>query len=647
MSKFITTAKPRLPQLKEEWIPDEIQLKTVELLLEQQCLGLLLDPGKGKTSIILAAHKKLRDAKLIRRSLVIAPLRPAWLVWPAEQKKWRQFEDIKLEILHGKNKEKALFSDADVCVMNPEGLEWLSKFDLKKLGFDMLDVDESTKFKNSNTKRFKLLRKLVSKFRRRTILTGDIRPKGLLDLFGQIYILDEGAALGQYITQYRNNYFYPSGYGGYDWKIQEGGEERILEKIRPITIRISAEGDGTLPEESPKIVEVELPPEARKIYDDMEEELISQINGGVIVAASTAVASGKLRQIANGGVYDEFGSYHFIHDCKAQAVFDRVEELNGMPALVAYEFSHDLERLRKVFGKDTPFIGGGVSTKRSLEIEREWNLGNIPVLLGQPASMGHGLNLQQSSNRVIWHSLTYNWEYYNQFNKRVRRRGNPFKQVYIDHIIAKGTVDEVIYKVCRQRGADQALFLGELYNHLGVKNNSTKSKKSLYKSGNNRDNGKEEENLPPAAPGRANQKESTMSEEKPNKFAAKSKVVVDVKAKKMTEAPIAKKASAKVTPVEKTAAERKEKIAKAEKAPKEKAAATAPRGAFAGKKIKVLSKDHGARDGSVRAALMGVILAGKSTDDVLGQKITVNGKENTVSSADIKFAVERGLIAVA
>ena len=444
-----TIATKPLRQQPSAWKPHGYQKKAIRFILQNSCAGLLLDPGLGKTSIILASLKILKQEKLASKVLIVAPLRVCYSVWPKEITKWKDFAELTAVILHGKDKEKNLEKEADIYLINPEGLAWLLGRNFKALGFDILVIDESSKFKNASTQRFKILRPVLPNFRRRYILTGSPAPNGLLDLFGQIFILDLGAALGRYITHYRNNYFYPSGYGGYEWKIQDDGEARIQEKLKPLTLRLAAEDHLELPEMVFNRIEITLPKKAREAYDEMEKDMVAflelkQKRVQNIVAVNAASASGKCRQIANGGVYDEDGTVHDLHVEKAQAVADLIDELNGTPALVAYEFQHDLERLLKVLGKSTPYIGGGVSAKRSSEIEAEWNRGSIPVLLGHPAAMGHGLNLQNAGNHVIWHSLTWNYEYYDQFNRRILRQGSKHSKVFVHHVVATDTIDEAV-----------------------------------------------------------------------------------------------------------------------------------------------------------------------------------------------------------
>ena len=222
------------------WKPHNYQKKAVKFLLEHAASALFLDPGLGKTSITLAAIKMLKKKKLLNKVLLIAPLRVCYSVWPKEIEKWTEFNDLKVVVLHGKHKDKALEEDADIYVINPEGLDWLLQvkkektasgktkvaLDLrrwKQLGFDTLIVDELSKFKNTNTNRFKSIKLILGTFGRRWGLTGSPASNGLLDLFGQCFVIDQGRTLGPYITHYRMKYFNPT-YDGFGWEIREGAE---------------------------------------------------------------------------------------------------------------------------------------------------------------------------------------------------------------------------------------------------------------------------------------------------------------------------------------------------------------------------------------------------------------------------------------
>lgn len=469
------------------WTPHNYQKKAVKFLLEHAAAALFLDPGLGKTSITLAAIKILKKKKLLDKVLIIAPLRVAHSVWPGELDKWSDFEDLKVVVLHGPKKEELLEEDADIYVINPEGLDWLLQVkktrtlsgkvqvsvDLsrwKKLGFDTLVVDELSKFKNTQSVRFKAMKLVTHTFARRWGLTGSPASNGLMGLFGQCYMLDQGRTLGKYITKYRSEYF-DKGYDGFSWDLKDGADERIYQRLAPLALRMSAEDYLKMPKLVENNIKIELPDPVRQIYNELEHGLVSSIDNKVVTAATAAVASVKCRQVANGGIYLDpdvealvkvpKGSREWVnlHTEKVDALADLIEELQGSPVLVAYDFAHDLDRLRQKLGLDVPYIGSGVSPKKFKAIEAEWNAGKLPVLLGHPQSIAHGLNLQEVGNHVCWHSMTWDFELYDQFIRRILRQGNRHKRVFVHHFIANDTVDESMYYAIKSKKKGQdALF---------------------------------------------------------------------------------------------------------------------------------------------------------------------------------------------
>lgn len=486
----VMVAPVKLMERPQPWTPEPYQLEGAQFLLENAAGGLFLDPGFRKTSITLAAIKILKDEGLLNKVLIIAPLRVCYMVWPEEIKKWVDFNHLTCTILHGPQKDKKLLEDSDIYIINPEGLEWLFgvtktkgpnskksqiKYDLKKfnkLGIDTLVIDEVSKFKNSNSDRFRMLKPLLTKFSRRWGLTGSPAPNGLLDLFGIMYTIDLGRSLGQYITHYRTAYFMPMGYGGYDWAPQPGAEERIYSRISPSVFRL-AEGDYLkLPRLIENVIKVELPPEVRRIYDDLEEEFITELEGNVVTAMNAGSMAIKCRQVANGGLFlpqkvDDRGSkvggreWVNLHNAKIEAVEDLVDELNGAQALIAYDFEHDLARLQKALGKKAMVLGG--TPKQSEQVKNLWNAGKLPYILGHPSAVGHGLNLQETNaHNVILHSLTYDYDTYDQLIRRLLRSGNKSERVVVHHIIAKDTVDEAIIMALRKKKRTQNALLEAL-----------------------------------------------------------------------------------------------------------------------------------------------------------------------------------------
>lgn len=461
-----------LPMTPQLWQPHPYQQQAVKWLIERGGAGLFLEPGLGKTAITLSALKILKARGMMRKALVIAPLRVLQLVWPAEQKKWSNFASLSIQSLHGDSKDLVLASapSADVYVINPEGLEWLLDWKVvksakgrvsiqldvarfKHLGFDILVVDELSKFKATDTNRFKGLKHVLHTFARRWGLTGSPAPESLMDLFGQCYVLDEGNALGPYITHFRETYFDQNPYSQYEWNLKPGADKLIHKKIKPLALSMATNDYLKLPKMIINDIEVELPEKVMDFYKDLEKDLIGKIEDRTVVAGNAAVASGKLRQVANGGIYVDQEvktllkmkkadrEWLNLHTEKVDALADLIGELQGDPVLVAYDFEHDMDRIRRKLGKDVPFIGGGTTLKRAKELERLWNAGKLPVLFGHPQSIAHGVNLQERAKHVAWHSLTWSFELYDQFIKRVLRQGNTAARVFVHRFLAKGTID--------------------------------------------------------------------------------------------------------------------------------------------------------------------------------------------------------------
>lgn len=477
------------------WTPHKFQKDGVKWLLEHACAALFADPGVGKTSMTLGALKVLKKKGLLGKVLLIAPLRVCHQVWPNEVEKWKDFNEFKVVVLHGPNKEKLLDEEADIYCINPEGMDWLlgvtkavspktskktptvnlKRF--KSLGFTHLIVDELSKYKHTQSQRFKALKQVLPYFHRRWGLTGSPAANGLMDLFGQIYVLDCGNALGQYVTHFRQKFCVPA-FDGSGWQLAEGSEPKIYEAVAPLVMRIGSE-HLDLPKLVENQINVQLPADARRIYMDLEAFLIAEYDQGFVTAVNAAVASGKCRQVASGGVFvdpDQFGHmdpkelkkakitrtagrmWASIHTAKVEALEDLVEELQGQPLLVAYDFHHDLHQIRQKF-PNVPYIGGGTTTKEAREIEFLWNEGKIPMLLGHPQAMAHGLNMQMACNHICWYSLTWNYELYDQFIKRVHRQGNKAPRVFNHLLMADGTIDEAIYWALHNKKKGQnALF---------------------------------------------------------------------------------------------------------------------------------------------------------------------------------------------
>jgi SNF2 family DNA or RNA helicase len=457
------------------------QFKCVEFGVSRPAAGFFLAPGLGKTLIILTIFLILRRLGLVHELIVVAKRRIVYNVWRQEIRKWGF--DFKTVILHGRHKDRNLRRKADVRLINYEGLRWLSeqkqyfRRKRRKKQLLMLAADESSKLRHSTTLRFRSLRNILPEFARRYILTGSPVPNGLMNLFGQIFALDLGDALGTYITQFRNKYFYPAGFMGYQWKLHRGARKRIYRAIRHLIIRY-----GTDQLDMPPLTLIDrfvrLPKAVREKYDELEREFILEYREGNIVAANAAVKSGKLRQIANGGVYySPDGTvasvipgkkpprkWRTMHDEKCAELVELLEELQGEPALVSFEFEHDKFRLQRYLAKhapqfkDAPFIDGKTKDRDVTKILRKWDKGELPVVFGQPESVAHGLNLQGKGGIVIFFALTWNLENYEQFIQRVWRQGQK-RRVLVYRIICKNTTDEDMIAALALKDHDQTTLL--------------------------------------------------------------------------------------------------------------------------------------------------------------------------------------------
>lgn len=443
------------------WNSHAYQLNAAKFLLERGSGQLWLDPGLGKTSIVLQVIKTLYFAKSIKKVLVVAPLRPCYAVWPIEIKKWDNFDMLTCSVLHGPGKDKRLTDKSTIHVINFEGLQWLSRT-IRKLGmtfpYDLLVIDEISYLKNTRTQRFKTLVPMLDHFKRRFGLTGSPAPNSLMDVFGPQLAIDRGASLGRFITHFRTEYFYQTGYGGYTWAIKPEAEDKIYSKLADKVLRMSATDYLELPELLINKVYVTLPEKVMKVYKDLEDKLITAIDNGTVTALNAAVAVGKCQQIANGAVYidNTDREYQELHDEKIIAAQDIVEELSGKPCMIGYHFQHDLKRLRKAFPL-APIIGSGMTGVELNSIIDRWNAGEFSVLLAHPQSAGHGLNLQAAGHAVIWFSNTWSLEIYDQFIRRLWRQGQR-NNIVVHQIIAKKTIDEaIIAAISRKDGTQQAL----------------------------------------------------------------------------------------------------------------------------------------------------------------------------------------------
>ena len=438
-----------------KFIPHEYQKYAIDYLSKKETAAIFLDMGLGKTIITLTAVFDLTlDSFLVRKVLVIAPLRVARDTWPIEIEKWNHLIGLKYKVAVGTEAERkaALMQMAQVYIINRENVDWLINKSNQPFDYDMVVIDELSSFKSHQAKRFKALMKVRPKVNRIVGLTGTPASNGLMDLWAEFRLLDMGHRLGRFIGRYREDYFVPDKRNQqiiFSYKPKPGAEEAIYEKISDITISMKGSDYLKLPELVINEVPVSLSENELKTLDEMKRELITTVKGEEITAANAAALSGKLLQMANGAVYDDNGEAMQIHDRKLDALEDLIESANGKPVLIAYWFKHDLARILRRFPAEK------LDTTESI---KRWNAGEIPVAAIHPASAGHGLNLQVGGSTLIWFGLTWSLELYQQTNARLWRQGQK-DTVIIHHLIAKDTIDERVMKALKVKDNTQAALI--------------------------------------------------------------------------------------------------------------------------------------------------------------------------------------------
>lgn len=404
------------------------------------------------------------DMFLIRKVLVIAPLRVARDTWPSEIKKWDHLKGLTYSVAVGTEADRtaALMQTADVYIINRENVDWLVNKSGIPFDFDMVVIDELSSFKSYQAKRFKSLLKVRPKLKRIVGLTGTPSSNGLMDLWAEFRVLDLGERLGRYITNYRNAFFRPDKRNGeviFSYKPLPGAEQQIYDRICDITISMKSCDYLKLPECVINEVPVVMDEKEMAVYDKFREDMVAKIKDTEIDAANAAVLSGKLLQMANGAVYDEEKNSLHIHDRKLDALEDLFEGANGKPVLIAYWYQHDAERIKARFPVR--------EIKTSKDIE-DWNAGKISAAIIHPASAGHGLNLQSGGSTLIWFGLTWSLELYQQTNARLHRQGQT-DTVVIHHIIAIGTIDEQVMKALRKKEKTQDALIDAVRANLEVR----------------------------------------------------------------------------------------------------------------------------------------------------------------------------------
>lgn len=433
--------------------PHGYQRHAIDRLLRNAEHGLFLDVGLGKTVITLTAIADLLRLGQVRKVLVVAPLRVARQVWTDEAGQWDHLRDLRISRVLGTEPERrlALARDADIWITNRENVVWLVRHFRREWPFDMVVLDELSSFKSPSAKRFRALRAVRPYIRRIVGLTATPAPNSLLDLWSQIYLLDQGARLGS-LGGYRARYFRQD-WSGYGFEPLPGADQHIYRKLEDLCVSMRAQDWIGMPELIRRTVRVDLSREAANAYRRLEEEMLlpyGDVPEESITATSAGVLAGKLLQLANGAVYDADGVAREIHGAKLDALEELVEAQSGNPLIVFYAYRHDLARIRQ-----------RIPWARVLDDERsirDWNAGRVPVLLAHPASAGHGLNLQAGGHQLAWFGLPWSLELYEQAIGRLWRQGQQHA-VVAHHLIATGTIDEEVMQVLDGKARRQTALL--------------------------------------------------------------------------------------------------------------------------------------------------------------------------------------------
>lgn len=465
---------------KPKWQPRSEQIRGCKLIVSEGGVRLFLPPGKGKTATTLKAFTVLKKLGFVDAMLVIAPLRVITTSWPQEISKWEDFDHLTYATIHGGSdaRQEAMESDADVYLMNVEGLltkEWAlgskargyprSKIAEKFLSARrfMLVVDESTKFKNDQSARFKTLKKYLPLLERRVILTGTPKPSKLEDLFSQCFITDMGQDLGQFVTHFRMNYMSM----GYDqkWHPQPTAMERIAEKIAPTTLQL--EDDEAMPLTVTDYW-VPMPDCIKEQYEELKREFITVIGDKTVMAPNAGVLWGKLRQLCQGAIWMPGEEKHVeLHEAKLDILENLLEELNGDPLFCLYQYRHDMLRISARLGYPVPYIGSGASATQGAAWCKAFGAGAIPLLLGQPQSVALGVDgLQANCNNVCWFGMDWSWENYYQANRRVARSGSKADQVFIYRIMIDCPTERAVLASVEGKRSSEEEFLKILRDHL-------------------------------------------------------------------------------------------------------------------------------------------------------------------------------------
>jgi SNF2 family DNA or RNA helicase len=471
-----TQSAPFVSPEFHDWDLCEYQDHGSEFIIDNPFCALWFDMGLGKTIATLTALDQLLEAGVTNGILVVAPLRVARKTWPDEIHRWAHVNHLTFAKIIGDTPAKrmvGLKQKADIHLVNRENLDWLVDQFLErqpelrkgrrvykvvgKWPWDTMILDESTSFKNKSSSRWSAANRVRRYLKRMIQLTGRPAPKGYLDLWAQIYLLDRGERLGRSMKAYKKRWFEPPDYGQFRWNLKEAPDNpwaaiEIQGLIKDLCLTMRAKDWLEVPDVKLNPIRVTLTPAQRKIYKKMQKHYVAEIAGKKIVAVNTGVLANKLLQLCNGAVYDKERAVAVLHDAKVKAACDFVDEAHGKPVMIAYAYQHDIHRLTKALKRGNK--GRDIRMLKTEQDEDDWNAGLIDVLIIHPLSGGHGLNLQYGGEIILWFGLTWSLELWDQLNARLMggHRGVG-RKIVLNAIILEGSYDE---RVLRCLAADDA-----------------------------------------------------------------------------------------------------------------------------------------------------------------------------------------------
>lgn len=443
-----------------KYVAHSYQKKCKDFIIEHPISMIWLSCGMGKTSLTLSALEELLfDYFEVNKVLVICPIRVAY-TWRDEMEQWDHLKHLKYSIVIGNAKERieALKAEADVYIINRENVDWLVHKSGIAPKWGACVVDEASSFKNSQSKRFKAFMKIRPTFKRVIALTGTPSSNGLEDLYAEFKLLDYGERLGRFLGQFRTAFFSPAVCNGavvYKYAPLPGADEEIYKRIADITISMDSMDYLDMPELIESNYNVELSEEEMKRYQELKKELVLSLPEGEITASNAASLAGKLTQLANGAIYSDDGAIINIHEAKLNAMEDIIESSQGHPMLLAYWYKHDLVRIKERLDK----IGASYQKIDTDQSIKDWNEGRIQVGLIHPGACGHGVNLQKGGSHIVFFGQTWSLELFIQTVGRLWRQGQKSNTVVVQHIVAKGTIDERILKALSEKDVTQAALI--------------------------------------------------------------------------------------------------------------------------------------------------------------------------------------------